>query len=430
MYVSLSTTVLIWALSVHALGCATDDLHCGTRTHEGRTSQENMLLQSVALEKKVAMSLHEGLQPPSSGTQLGLVKNGVWNTSFELAQDSNSAGFESPGSGTQLGLSRNRVANQSLEVAQDSNAAGHGSLGSGTDADRSLSLQGAGVLAGAFFNVVDFRSSATKPGTDPDGSLLLQGVGVPLGAFYRYGDVRRQIMALVAFLSTCWMASAMCLPVQSKSKVNVEDGMRPAVASSLFPLDKTGVLNDGGRCADFDDSAYACLVSVDRPESQNIAITKLDGTPWLEAVPLIGRGRAAASRNRCPFRSRRAPLQGFELRSLSGDVLTQCYRSESGPEFLLFKGVGQSPATFSQVPHQECFELHRHGGDVCFWGNFSNHVSYVTNHSGELLATTEPAEDTGQGKHYCLRVSAKSELTNFLCCFLCIGHLSGLTKHQ
>lgn len=222
----------------------------------------------------------------------------------------------------------------------------------------------------------------------------------------------------------------MCLPVPSKSKLNAEDGTQPTVASSLSALDKTGVLNEGGQCDDCDDSAYACLVSVGRPVSQNIAITKLDGTPWLEAVPLTGRGGAAPSRNRCPFRSRRAPLQGFELRSLSGDVLARCYRSDSGPEFLLFKGVGQSPATFSQVPHQECFELHRHGGDVCFWGNFSNHVSYVTNHSGELLATTEPAEDTGQGKHYCLRVSAKSELTNFLCCFLCIGHLSGLTKHQ
>lgn len=222
----------------------------------------------------------------------------------------------------------------------------------------------------------------------------------------------------------------MCLPVPSKSKVNVEDGMRPAVASSLFPLDKTGVLNDGGRCADFDDSAYACLVSVDRPVSQNIAITKLDGTPWLEAVPLaVGLGGRWSSGNRCPFRSQRAPLQGFEVRSLSGDVLTRCYRSESGPEFLLFEGVGQIPSTLSQVPGQERFELHRAEDAVHFWGNFSTHVSYVTNRSGELLATTEPAAESSQSKHFCLRVSSRSELTNFICCFLCIDHLSGLTKH-
>ena len=117
------------------------------------------------------------------------------------------------------------------------------------------------------------------------------------------------------------------------------------------------------------------LLSLWHPSVWSRCAAHLGCRPYLS----LGAAELRLLRAVTTFRSQSAPFEGFGGRSFSGYVL-----SESGPqfllfkvqqpEFLLFKGVENSPETISQVPNHECFKLHRH-----------SRVMYLSSHKPDGL---------------------------------------------
>lgn len=158
-----------------------------------------------------------------------------------------------------------------------------------------------------------------------------------------------------------------------------------------------------------------------------IEITDLRGNVVLEVLPLLGGHDCRMSLESCERPSTVTSHRGFMLRTASSEILARCFTSaDRYGEFHLHTGTGDRFATLIRSENEERYMVRPvHGGVLHFWGNFENRVVNVTDHAGQLLATTErtTVEFDRDGEFYCLRVAPRTDVGLVVCSLLCIDHL-------
>jgi len=158
-----------------------------------------------------------------------------------------------------------------------------------------------------------------------------------------------------------------------------------------------------------------------------IEISDLRGNVVLEVLPLLGGHDGRTSMEGPERPSAMASHPGFMLRTVSSEILARCFTSSDRfGEFHLHTGAGDRLATLIRSENEERYMVRPvNGGMLHFWGNFENRVINVTDHAGQLLATTErtTVEFDRDGEFYCLRVAPRTDVGLVVCSLLCIDHL-------